>query len=371
LSEIVKPLISADVSSPRVQIDEASRLSLTNQAVSFARLETRELEVFIRHLVLVKACGLTKADYDDVTWTAIQVICHDAETRPVPFLGATTPRTATLWNSPLDLSSASARESYATGEEDITVPADNRKRKADLWNETGLRPTVDPDSSDVNFAIEIETKRTRVDEKTASIPDEFGDYDVEFANPTPEEKALRSKLQRYYDLQPINPTLVTQGMRFMAYIHTTYAQAGNLKVLRENLYLLEMIGADEQVIAFVFDKAYLILKSPEVAQTINLDDILDVQTRELMLAFSRQEVTEASFKSGIHRFCVDPRLVSPRMHVATNEKLMILSSWFLQRVKGGKFKSAQRILDLMYKCAVDIKRIGVLVRETCLYLKSL
>lgn len=79
----------------RAQIDEASRLSLTDQAISFAVQDTRELEVATHDLGQVKACGLTRGAYDDITWTAIQVICNQAKTTLAPYPGAATPRSAT------------------------------------------------------------------------------------------------------------------------------------------------------------------------------------------------------------------------------------------------------------------------------------
>lgn len=68
--------------------------------------------------------------------------------------------------------------------------------------------------------FENEAKRTRLDEETASIPVESEDYEVAFANPSQDEKALPSKLQRYYKLKRMSRSSVRQDLRYMAYLST-------------------------------------------------------------------------------------------------------------------------------------------------------
>ena len=365
-SENVKKLLRADESDSQAQIDEASRLSLTRQALSFAKNEMREFDILVQHVGLANACRVSIRDYDDITWSAIRMICTEVETRPsTPSAGSPSLRTS-------ESVASAALEPQLTSEE--VIPSNDRKRKVDLQIDTGLSPTADTEVISLettSFECDDDFKRRRVDDGKVSDADGFDESEVVVVDSNRDEKAVRSRLKRYGKLKPMSKKLVTDGMRYVAFIQARLAEAGKFNDLLQNLNMLEVTGADEQIIAYVFHKANVILKSPESASAVNLDELIDEKKRESILECVHRGATETSFKAELRRFCLDPRLVSPRSSSPLEGKRAKISSWFLRKVKGEDYASAQRTLDFLYYCKVDVKNIADIVRETCLYLKGL
>jgi len=336
--------------------------SLVDDAVRFAMNDARETDVVFHTMGLICQNAVSRSEYDNVMWEAMQNICTSL-----------TSRDSSAGNAPAVVLAMPTTNLAQIDDDGMTLM--ERRGGEHVYVDTGIQPDVSASNK---------RKRIRFDSSADSsfTSDELPTSDKSVDNFLPSAKQsevtpdispvssaqilLHLKLQRLFDSVQESPlSTPTDGQRYLSRKHELLALSGSYKRISDNFDLLNYIGAPESIMATVFSAAYLVLTGPtentiDEAWNAKLESIMKEKSE-----FVHRPLEYTQLRNNLRKYCKDPRLAGKISPVEPSRKWARISKKLSEKATGNDLMYVRSTVDFLELAGISKILISNVLRETC------